>query len=189
MKNRKPFAISAFIVIGIFGFIFISPSKNFVPEVSNKVLKKALKKEPLNKATRTISSLPKNTKKKVLERKVVGSNKTMSEINITNKVSKDWKEKYTKQFQRMAAIKDLKDFNVELKRSIVKVSANTGTNFEHILVSYIKPNGQPFSFEALVNSETGTMVRTWNKTRYEFKKNYKIEASKYLYKKEKTATP
>ena len=81
MKNRKPFAISAFIVIGIFGFIFISPSKNFVPEVSNKVLKKALKKEPLNKATRTISSLPKNTKKKVLERKVVGSNKTMSEIN------------------------------------------------------------------------------------------------------------
>ena len=109
--------------------------------------------------------------------------------SITNKVSKDWKEKYTKQFQRMAAIKDLKDFNVELKRSIVKVSANTGTNFEHILVSYIKPNGQPFSFEALVNSETGTMVRTWNKTRYEFKKNYKIEASKYLYKKEKTATP
>lgn len=118
------------------------------------------------------------------KREYVGSFSNLKNITFINKVDKNWKKKYKHNFQRMVKGQNFSNFKVKVKKSIVKVKGNIGRNLEHVIISYKKPNGQPFSFEALIDSESGHLVQTWNKTQYEFKKPFKVKAEKYLYKKE-----
>ncbi|MBT4791145.1 MAG: hypothetical protein HON90_06205, partial [Halobacteriovoraceae bacterium] len=80
----------------------------------------------------------------------------------------------------------VKNLKVELKRSFIKIKKRSRQSVEHILVSYTKPNGQPFSFEAHIDSNTGSTIQVWNQTHHEFKKSVKIKASNFIYKNEDT---
>ena len=53
------------------------------------------------------------------------------------------------------------------KRSLIKKENKSSRRLEHVIVRYQSPSGNPFTFEALIDSETGVMVQSWNKTRYE----------------------
>lgn len=188
-SNKKMLSI-VLVIIVIAVFIMFAPTdftKTPYTEQNQPSMKKEntrLKHTPT--PNRSIASLPSKIgkDKKSLNRQIVGELYDLKKIKFNNKVRKDWKEKYETNFLRMASVKDVKNLKIKLKRSILKVKNNVGTNYEHIIVSYNKPNGQPFSFEALIDSETGSLVKTWNQTKYEYKKPSKIEGSKYLYQKE-----
>lgn len=127
-----------------------------------------------------------DTKKTALlnGREIIGPQKTPSQIVYSNSFNQKWKKTYENHFLRMVGKNKIKDFKIQTKRSIIKIQHNTGTLLEHIVVSYKKENGSPFSFEALINSETGMTVQTWNQTKYEKNHRYavKAKASDFAYK-------
>ena len=51
---------------------------------------------------------------------------------------------------------------------------------EHLVVSYQGQKG-PFSFEVMIDSQTGSVIHTWNKTHYELHKPYEIDPTSYGY--------
>lgn len=128
---------------------------------------------------------PAGTKTHKQSREIIGQHKgpNKNTIPMNNKVNHKWKELYKKAFfQNLDKSNQVKDFKITQKRSLIKVKQGSGQYLEHVLISYTKPNGQPFSFEALIDSQTGSVVQSWNQTRYEIKKRYKIKnASQYNY--------
>jgi hypothetical protein len=186
MKNNKKIILSLFTIAGVLSFLFISPKeKRSTKIVKSKEVKNNTKSKDINSSTRSIASVPPVKRPSPsIKRVYTGSFSNLADITLTNKVNKNWKKLYKSNFLRMASVKKVKGLKIELKKSMVQVKNNIGRNLEHVVVSYIKPNGQPFSFEAIIDSETGHLVQTWNKTHYEFKKPFKIQGAKYLYKKE-----
>jgi hypothetical protein len=131
---------------------------------------KAVKKTKKKVIARSIASVPRI---KAL-RKVIGSKLPIDQIHISNTVSSNWKAKYTSNFKRMVNTDDIINFEVKNQKSVVLVKRNHGINVEHVIVSYKTTGGVPFSFEAYINSETGQMVQSWNKTRLEIRRSIKL---------------
>ena len=193
MNANKRLVGTLIVIVVISGFFLIQPLENkkdnFKQATTDK--KKSSPKKNSEKK-RDLASIPKkepNTKKKLTtpikeNRHYIGSFKDINDITLTNQTSDDWEDKYKKRLIKSLYGKEIKDFKIEKKKSIIRVRKNVGTNLEHVIVSFTRPDGKPFSFEAYINSETGQLVKSWNKTRYEYKKPYKIEGMKYLYKKE-----
>lgn len=174
----KRYTLTLFVVFG--SFLIIGPlsdqadfsyrqSKNF-PALSSH--KKQVKKSPAKKEVR-IKRAPASVKTPQGKTRAIiaRGNYDLSTLKYSNKVNPNWKEDYRRKFLRMSAIKKVQKLKIESIKSIVKIKNNTARNLEHIKVSYLQENGDPFSFEALVDSETGSLIRSWNKTRYEFKKS------------------
>lgn len=181
-KHNKKFLVLFFTIsIGIFFAIQPQNSRNELAKEEIKKQTQGLATKTMNstsKAHRAPASIPKitTTGKTSTKREVIGSFTDLNNIQIVNKEDKNWKQKYQKNFLRMIGNEPVKDFKIELKRSILKVEDNVGHALEHVVVSYTKPNGNPFSFEALIDSANGQMVHTWNQTRYEFKDKVKLKA-------------
>lgn len=180
MKDKRKILFFIVIALAITTLLIIRPStKNITAKYETK--KDQHPKKQSKWQDRSIASVPQAKKvKKIANRVVIGDQKA-EKISYSNSVSKDWKTNYAKHFNRMLYGQKVQDFKVKVKRSVVQVKNSIGRNLEHVIVSYKKPNGDPFAFEALIDSETGMMVQSWNKTRYEFKRPYKIEGSKYKY--------
>lgn len=154
------------------------PSK-VVQQSKNQDMRGPLAKETTRMPASVPSKAPIQKKTvdvtKVLKREYRGDYKKNSPLKLINKVSDNWKDKFTKHFLGdIPQDKQAKNLEIKHQKSIVDVKQGIGRNLEHIIVSYTKPDGKPFSFEALVDSETGAMIQSWNQTRYEFKKPYKI---------------
>ncbi len=192
--KKKNISIFIFFSLSVLAFLIISPSqqktymaktapsnKQALPQ-QNKTKKKPAHHPAPNRHIASINK-PKPAKKLPLHnREVIGETQDLAQLKMKNKISKDWQDKYKKNFMRMTFEEKLKDFTIEKKRSIIKVQNKIGRYLEHVVVRYVRPDGKPFAFEALVDSETGSLVQTWNRTRYEFKKHVKIDGSKYRYK-------
>lgn len=169
MKKNATY-LSLFSVLIVLGaFLWVDPKQEVIKEILRAKLTKKTTLTPeisiKTQVNRKIASVP--TLSPIPKRSILGSVKNLSDIHIVNMVSKDWKKKYINNFMRMSGAKEIKNFEVIQKKSILKVKNNIGKNLEHILVSFNKPNGQEFSFEALIDSQTGQLVRSWNKTHYE----------------------
>lgn len=193
MNANKRLVGTLIVIVIISGFFLIRPledKKEDIRQATTTKKKSSPKIAPERK--RDLASIPKKEpklKKKLTtpvkeNRHYIGSFKDINEISFSNQTSSDWEDKYKKRFKKSLYGKEIKNFKIEKKRSVVRVRKNVGTNLEHVVVSFTRPDGNPFSFEAYINSETGQLVKSWNKTRYEYKKPYKIEGMKYLYKKE-----
>ena len=109
--------------------------------------------------------------KKLGDRLIIGDKVQKSEdIKYINKTNPEWQTAYTKKLLRLGKGKKVSELKIEHQKSMVQVKRKSARNLEHVRVSYLNENGNPFSYEALIDSETGSMVRSWNQTRYEFKK-------------------
>ena len=109
--------------------------------------------------------------KKIGDRIIIGDKvQKTNDIKYINETNPEWQTAYTKKLLRLGKGKKISQLNVEHQKSMVEVKRKSARNLEHVRVSYLDENGNPFSFEALIDSETGSMVRSWNQTRYEFKK-------------------
>ena len=173
--NKKPIIIIS--LIGLLSFFIVAP-KN---QPTKQITKKEKHKNSSQKVSRSIASIPTS---KQNNRIIVGNKKNINNVNLINKVNKNWKNIFANNFKRMTNLKEIKNLEIELKKSIIKIQNNSGRNIEHVLVRYMKPNGMPMSFEAYIDSETGQTIQTWNKTHYDFKKPLTIDASEFLYKNE-----
>lgn len=169
-SNKKRILIT--FCLGALGFLIINPTTEQTPLHNTVKIK-----------TKTPSRAPASIKPAEVKREVIGEAPAkIDQINISNKINDKWKKLYESNFLRMVKGHEVKDLNIELKRSLLQIKKGSGQNLEHIKVSYTRPDGKPFSFEALVDSETGRTVRTWNQTRYEFKKPVKLNATGRVYR-------
>jgi len=181
-KNLKKFPPFILAVTVMTTYLLVSPTETphqvAVKKIKKQNIQKVVAKKIVHhqKSSRAIASIP-SPQAPNKKREVVGKFSDIGSIRVINKENKDWKELYSKNFLRMLGDTKIKDFNVKLKKSILKVNNNIGQQMEHVIVSYTKPDGNPLSFEALIDSQTGSVVQTWNKTRYEFNKPAKLNST------------
>ncbi len=141
---------------------------SFIPH--EKSAEKSLKQH------RSPASVPtKRLRPQLAGREIIGPYHSGMELKFINSPNQKWKEIYTKRYINTIGTNLSKNLKVEHKKSLIKVHFDQGRYLEHIVVSNVDEKGNPFSFEALIDSETGTMVRSWNKTRYEFNRSPKID--------------
>ena len=137
----------------------VQRSKASVDEVSKSV-------SPPTKLTRSIATIA--PLKLAPQTQFVGLTKEdIAKYPPSNKRVSDWKQKFLNTLKVQNSDIAMNAVKIKHKRSIIKKENKTSRNLEHIVVRLKLANGNPFSYEALVDSETGTMIRSWNKTRYE----------------------
>lgn len=113
-----------------------------------------------------------NKKSDIPEQKVVFLNPAnpkskpeLSDLNFLNTYNPEWKELLAKEL--MLFQPESVEVYFKPQKSVVKILENNRAMFlEEVAVTY-KTNRGPFSFKALVNSETGKVVETWGKTHYD----------------------
>lgn len=191
-KKNKYFLSFVMTFIITLSFFLIEPNDQKTEEILAKKNTKAssdkvisLKDINIKKKSgmRKPASVSLNLNNKTIKRRYIGSSIPKDKIVLLNSESKDWRKKYKHNFLRMVKEDKVKDFKITLKESLIKVTRNSGRYIEHVIISYKKPNGDPFSFEAYIDSESGRVIQSWNQTRYEFKNPTVFKATGYKYKK------
>lgn len=180
-KNKKKIILGTVLSLSVAAFLLIAPESTKAPS-KNITKTKKNKDIPKTKVDRAPASLPIKTPPQssapptpLKKRDIIGQIYDQDNLLYTNKVSENWEEIYKQGFFRHTDKDAISDFNIKLKRSVLKVKKNSGTYLEHVVVSYTMADGSPFSFEALINSETGVPVQTWNKTHSEYRKTMKLK--------------
>lgn len=84
------------------------------------------------------------------------------ELEMVNKISPDWKETLGNDLLRF----QLDDTKVMVKEEypVIKIQNGKGQYLEQVVVTYLFKNGNYSSFHALVDSDTGFVTETWDKT-------------------------
>jgi hypothetical protein len=84
-----------------------------------------------------------------------------TELEMINKVSSDWKETLGNDLLRFQR----EDTKVLIKEEfpIIRVQNGKGQYVEQVIVTYVFKNGNLSSFRALVDSDTGFVIDTWDK--------------------------
>ena len=129
----------------------------------NKIVKKENKKSPARSLAAISPAKVKNDNFVYLGLK----EKDLEKFPLTNKVSENWESKFSTSFQKSLVGVQAGSFQVKKQRSIIKKVNKSSRIFKHVIVRYRNALGNPYSFEALIDAETGSMVQSWNRTRYE----------------------
>jgi hypothetical protein len=92
---------------------------------------------------------------------------------MANKINHNWKELLGHELLRFQN----DDTKVLIKEefSIIQIKNGKGKYTEQIIITYIMKDGTTSSYRALVDSETGAIYETWDKSIYERYKNNKIK--------------
>nr|BDT28209.1 hypothetical protein BHI3_16750 [Bacteriovorax sp. HI3] len=88
-----------------------------------------------------------------------------TELKMLNAINPDWKEIMGEDLMRFQP-EDTK-LMVKEEVPVIKIVDGKGRFLEQVIVTYLKKNGDKNSFKALVDSETGTIVETWDRTIHE----------------------
>lgn len=83
-------------------------------------------------------------------------------INHFNPEWKDMLGEYLLKFQEV----DTKVF-IQRQRGLIKLEESGARLVEEVLVNYLRPQGGQSSFKALIDSQSGEIIQTWNKTVHE----------------------
>lgn len=86
-------------------------------------------------------------------------------IPMSNKVSSDWKEKLGLDLMRFQP--EETKVLVKNEMSLIKIAEGKGRYFEQVIVTFLMKDGEQSSFRALVDSETGVVEATWDRTIHE----------------------
>ena len=84
------------------------------------------------------------------------------ELPMTNKPNPNWKDILGNELLRFQAT----DTKVMVKEEfpVIKIQNSEGQYLEQVIITYVSKNGDQNSFRALVNSETGLVVETWDRS-------------------------
>lgn len=156
-KNRGVFLfIIILLVLGIGLYVIWLPDSPPMDEVSLKIRKSSPE-----------SSLPMNPKDEVIMkegRKVLGLTKGPNEardLTVSNKPSPKWEEGLRQAVSRQGG-NSLKDIKVIKEDSFIWVHAGIGLNVESVVVTLKDHKNQETTFRALVDSQTGKILQTWD---------------------------
>jgi hypothetical protein len=135
-----------------------------------------LKKEPKKRSPAAVAPKTKKTK---LERTIVNPlNKKLDPKTAShNKVHKLWKERLGLNLLRFLR-PDTVVF-VKKQKSVSLLERNKLRHAEVVIIQLKSPEGRRYSYNAYVDSESGKVLQTWNRTIHEFygKKAKKLSPS------------
>lgn len=87
------------------------------------------------------------------------------ELPMSNKINPKWKDEMGHGLMRF------QDENTKLlvkeELPIIRIQNGTGRFLEQVVVTYLMENGEQNSFKALVDSDTGMVIETWDRTIHE----------------------
>lgn len=144
-------------------------SKSHKPQTN--LLKTKIKTKKMNNIPANIAPIPASKKEAQTYNGRQLSSTTESELKelkIVNSFNPNWEKNYLKNIQRSFFDEKVK---VEIKhlRSLVYVKFKEGRLAEKVKVAITRENGRQSSYTALIDSETGAMINSWNASRYEFR--------------------
>lgn len=85
-----------------------------------------------------------------------------TELEMINKVNADWKEILGNDLLRFQ--KDDTKVLIKEEYPVIKIQNGKGQYLEQVIITYAFKNGNYSSFRALIDSETGFVTSTWDKT-------------------------
>ena len=91
---------------------------------------------------------------------------TEIEISFMNDINNDWEHLAGENLLRFQP-KDTKLF-IKKGSSLILLKNKKARYAEEVLVTYLMPNGNQYSYNALIDSSNGNVMKTWNRTRHEF---------------------
>jgi len=111
----------------------------------------------------SLPTIPKEEKKvpRIFGRKIIGQKKIDKNFKTLNKYNPKWKnnlEKYLVKFQKKSV-----SVNVKLNEAYIMVKNNQGRLVEEVTVNYSEKGEHISSFKAMVDSETGDILKTFDK--------------------------
>ena len=172
MKTRI-FILFSLLAVGFFFYLNGLKEKEIASRLKSDLKKSDMltlavpekKNETLQDRVPASISRPSLDKKDKKEREIIGINredflKQKDSIVFINEVDQKWKEKLTHKLTRFQK----KTTKVETKhlKSLLKVKNNRATYFEVVLVTYRTVDGHRSSFNAMVDSQTARVVKSWN---------------------------
>lgn len=188
-NNKSPIIISVFAIAILSVFILVdyksetgTLTKSNLKQKSNSHLKSKKVKRP----SRSIASLKetkrdiplkkinKNDSNIIIDRKVVGS--SSKKYTLVNKINKDWKKLATKKLAFTWGHKIGRIIEIDSIKPAIYVKHGIGKNVEHVRISLTDENGKHSGYEAYIDSESGSIIQTWNRTRYEINKRVSTNA-------------
>lgn len=125
--------------------------------------------------SRGIASVPTpSVLRKYQNRKVVGQLRKDKDVIIGNEISKDWKEKAYKRLNDM--ITDETKLEIRTVKPVVFIQHGMGKYAEHVKVVLQRKNGLRSAYDAYIDSQSGAIIRTWNRTKFEIKPTVYVQS-------------
>lgn len=145
----------------------------------------AVLQEETNKIERSIASIDKNinrvkTQKKKPVREISGMKSDIyrsSKENIkhTNKVSADWEDHL--KLKLLKAQEDETTLAIVHNKSILLIKKQKARYTEVVTVNFKMPKGKRSSYKALVDSQTGVIIKTWGHSKNERRDRIEMTAT------------
>ena len=137
------------------------------PSLKNEV--EALTRKKQDQHEKRSPASPKTAGLKRNGRHLIGTklarfNDPMVGIKMMNSVSKNWKQIVARNLMTY------QDASTKLimkkEESLIKVENNQGRYVEVVNVGYLNENGRPMGFRAMVDSQSGAILSTWDRSIY-----------------------
>jgi hypothetical protein len=109
--------------------------------------------------------VPTEKREVVVEQKAAGSTKP-DQYQLANEVSEDW-EGHLKDHLKLIGGEALQEIEVKTERSYIRVQDGIALNVESVHVTLTRDNQETSSFRALVDSQTGKILQTWDQPVYD----------------------
>lgn len=87
------------------------------------------------------------------------------QLEMLNKISSDWKEILGNDLIRFQS--EFTKVMIKEELPVIKIQNGKGQYLEQVIVTYIFQNGNISSYRALVDSESGSILETWDKSVHE----------------------
>lgn len=99
-------------------------------------------------------------------RKVLGltpgeENKEVEDLKFANEISEEWQEGVEKALRTQGG-SSLSEVDIKKTDSFIWAHEGVALNVESILITLKNQNGEERKFRAMVDSETGKILRTWD---------------------------
>ena len=113
----------------------------------------------------------KKTKEKLPNQRVIFESgkplteEDMDKFDFINEENPDWKEELSRKL--LDTLDDNPNLKVIKEKSLIKVLGKKAQYLEQAIVIIEYENGKENSFRALIDSETGKIIRSWDRTIHE----------------------
>ena len=88
-----------------------------------------------------------------------------TELRMVNSINPDWKEIMGHELMRFQPANT--KLMVKEEVPVIKIIEGQGRYLEQVTITYLQKDGNRSSFKALVDSDTGSVVETWDRTVHE----------------------
>ena len=184
MKDQKNNTPQYFLVAA--ALVAVTVSYNYFKNVQleyhskQRVTKERSEKQEIKKEQtvgRKIASIPTGAAPlltKYQNRTIVGNFSRHKQLPLSNKINENWMQlalgkldRYTQQDTKL---------KIEHVKPAIFVKHNIGRYVEHVKIILKKDNGLVSAYDAYIDSQSGNIIRTWNRTEIEFKPDFKLNA-------------